>query len=85
MSSRRKMSTKMIREIGQRIKAARMTAGYGTSKEFAEDIGLDVLTYRRYERGEVVPDVELLAQMADKTGYSLDWIIAGKGNVRREE
>lgn len=32
----------------------------------------------RYERGERVPDIAVVARMAEFFGVSLDWIISGK-------
>ena len=82
MSWRRKVSDRVKRDIGLRIREARMAAGFATSREFAEALQIEPLTYRRYERGEVVPDVELLIAIAALTNFSLDWLIAGQGSVR---
>ncbi|NIJ41186.1 transcriptional regulator with XRE-family HTH domain [Parvibaculum indicum] len=83
MSSRRKVPAKLKRDIGERIRAARMTAGFNTATDFASALDIEPLTYRRYERGEVIPDAELLVNISNLTDYTLDWMIAGKGPARR--
>lgn len=84
MSHRRTVSTEVKVQLGKRIGVAREKRGYATRALFAEHLGVREETYNRYERGEVIPDVELLAAIADLTGYTLDWLIAGVGKPKRE-
>lgn len=56
------------------MKTGRPTMDAG---EFAEIIGLEAETYRRYERGETEPKISTLRKIKEITGGSLDWLIAG--------
>lgn len=44
--------------------------------EFAEILGLEAETYRRYERAETQPNIATLALIRELTGVSLDSLIA---------
>lgn len=73
---------KSMKDISVRIKSARVTAGYSTADEFAQEIDENPATYRRYERGEVEPPVKVWLGIKRVTGYSLDWIFTGEGDPR---
>lgn len=45
--------------------------------EFAQIIGVEAETYRRYERGETQPKLSTLITIKRVTGQSLDWLITG--------
>jgi transcriptional regulator with XRE-family HTH domain len=45
--------------------------------EFAEIVGLEAETYRRYERGETEPKLATLVKIKRVTGVPLDWLITG--------
>lgn len=47
------------------------------AKEFAEIVGVEAETYRRYERGETQPKLSTLVKIKKVTGQSLDWLITG--------
>lgn len=68
----------MLKQFGDRLRAARRAAGYEEAQEFAEAIGIFPGTYRRYERGETFPTLETLAEIRKHTGKSLDWLILGE-------
>lgn len=46
-------------------------------KEFAEIVGIEAETYRRYERGETEPKLSTLVKIKRITGVPLDWLITG--------
>jgi transcriptional regulator with XRE-family HTH domain len=43
--------------------------------EFARKVGIAQNTYSRYESGERVPDIEVLARLAARLGVSADWLL----------
>lgn len=43
--------------------------------EFARKVGLAQNTYNRYESGERIPDIEVLARLAARLGVSTDWLL----------
>lgn len=47
-------------------------------KQFAEKIGIEAETYRRYERGETEPNFDTLVKIRNFAGISLDVLIAGE-------
>ncbi|WP_417517220.1 helix-turn-helix transcriptional regulator [Minwuia sp.] len=68
----------MNRAFGDRLKAAREAMGFDTASDFARKIGVERLTYYRWERGETKPaDLEHLARIRNVTGKSLDWLLLG--------
>ena len=60
-----------------RLEAARTLKGVN-KKKFAEQLGLEPETYRRYERGETEPNFQTLRRIRDIAGISLDVLIAGE-------
>jgi len=64
-----------IEDIGSRLKELR---GSKTQAEFAQKIGIALLTYQRYERGERFPRGDVLYRIALSCRVSSDWILYGK-------
>ncbi len=61
--------------IGRRIRQLR---GFDqTQAEFAKKLGIGQTQLSKYERGENVPTLELLARLKALYGKSLDWIVYG--------
>ncbi len=61
--------------IGRRIRQLR---GFEqTQAEFAKKLGIGQTQLSKYERGENVPTLELLARLKALYGKSLDWIVYG--------
>lgn len=63
--------------FAKRLKAARLMKGFETQKAFAEEVGLESETYRRYERGETEPTIGGLIRISQKLEVPLDFLIAG--------
>lgn len=63
--------------------AARLKELRGRIKQdaFADMLGISLSTWARYERGERLPDGNLLLRFQDD-GISLDWLIKGVGQKR---
>jgi ribosome-binding protein aMBF1 (putative translation factor) len=63
-------------EWAKRIEAARVLTGLD-GKALANAIGIHEERYRKYERGEREPNVQVWAKISDFTGVSLDVLIKG--------
>ncbi|WP_017993903.1 LexA family transcriptional regulator [Rhizobium leguminosarum] len=66
-------------EIGQRLKAARLAAGFKTAKAAAESLGVPYPTYSQHENGTrgIVREADLYAR---RYKISLDWLMRAKGD-----
>jgi transcriptional regulator with XRE-family HTH domain len=69
---------RMMREFGIRLRAARISAGYESAEDLAADVGSEPHRYRKYERGEAFPPLDILELLSVQTGKSLDFLILGK-------
>lgn len=49
--------------------------GHLTQTAFCRRLGIPLTTYQRYEKGERVPDIELLAQIVRCVGVSADTLL----------
>lgn len=65
-------------EFSIRLEQARKNADYETAADFARALGIEVDTYRRWERGETEPSVEHLTKIHVLTSVSLDFLVAGR-------
>lgn len=65
----------MIEGIGARITEVR---GHDSQGVFAAKIGVSLNAVSNYERGERIPTVETLAQIAKLSGKSIGWLVFGK-------
>ncbi len=62
----RTSATDQIRKMfGQRLKNARVAAGYPSAQQFAFALGMEPHAYRKYERGHAEPSFETLIRMCD--------------------
>lgn len=50
--------------------------------EFAQLLGVPKTTLGNWERGRAFPPEEMLLAIREQTGVSLDWLIAGIGEMR---
>lgn len=76
---------KMMRDFGKRLKAARITGGFETGDEFANLIGIDGPRYRKYERGESLPPLDILALICAHLGQPLDFLVLGQRSSRKPD
>jgi len=70
-------------EIGNRLAKAREHAGYGTARDAARSLGINVQTYAGHENGHGGIKVESAIQYAKKFGVNLDWLLTGRGDMLR--
>lgn len=71
-------------KIGNKLKSLRANKGY-TPDFVADKLGVSLITYRRYERNESVPDLNMLEKIANTYEISIadllvdDKIVLSKG------
>ena len=56
--------------------------GERSQRQFARDLGVFQQNVNRYEAG-TTPHADFLIQLALKEGVSLDWLLLGRGRMRR--
>lgn len=71
--------------MGRRLKAARLTAGFEAAEDLADAIGQHPAAYRKYERGESVPPLDILEMIRERLEISVDWLFYGDGKSRRDK
>jgi len=68
---------KIIREIRKSLKLSQV--------EFGSRIGLSGITVSRYERGDIVPSVEVLTEIQKIFNVNPDWLIMGEGEIFKKK
>ena len=56
--------------------------GERSQRQFAHDLGVFQQNVNRYENG-TMPHTDFLMTLAVKEGISLDWLLLGRGRMRR--
>ena len=59
--------------IGKRIREIRIRRGMNKTA-FCDFVGITTITLNAYESGRHKPNAEILYLIAERTGFSLDWI-----------
>lgn len=72
------------KQFVNRISILRQNSAY-SKKNMADFFNTSQNTYRRYERGEILPGFLSLYSVAMKLGISLDWLVGGRGPVFYQE
>lgn len=67
--------------LGKRLTQARNRLGFVQRKNFAEVLGVHPETLGGYERGDTNPDPDFLARYKQDFSVSLDWLVAGEGEM----
>ena len=70
---------RMKRKLPERL--AQIRAGR-SQRQFARDLGVFQQNVNRYESG-TTPHTDFLITLAMKEGVSIDWLLLGKGKMRR--
>ena len=65
----------MKKEMGKRIKKARLAAGYDQQKIAADELGLDRTRYTKYEIGDNYTPIEVLTRICRTFNVSADWLL----------
>ena len=61
--------------LGQRIKKARIDAGYKTYRQCEEATGLSATSIHKWESGNYKPGCDALRVLAKVLGVSADWLL----------
>ena len=67
------------RKLPERLAQVR---GNRSQRQFARDLGVFQQNVNRYESG-TTPHADFLIQLALKEHISIDWLLLGKGRMRR--
>ncbi len=67
------------KKLPERLASVR---GERSQRQFARDLGVFQQNVNRYESG-TTPHTDFLIQLALREGVSLDWLLLGKGRMRR--
>ncbi len=70
---------RLKKKLPERIAQVR---GDRSQRQFARDLGVFQQNVNRYESGST-PHTDFLLTMATKENISLDWLLLGKGRMRR--
>ena len=70
---------RLKRKLPERIA---MVRGYRSQRRFAHDLGVYQQNVNRYESG-TTPHADFLITLALKENISIDWLLLGKGKIRR--
>lgn len=70
-------ATKIDAERGQRIRQARLAAGFSTQRALAEHLGITGQTIHRFEKGISRPDPEILFPMAEALRVDPSYLLHG--------
>ncbi len=57
--------------------------GDRSQRRFARDLGVFQQNVNRYESGAAMPHTDFLITLALKERISIDWLLLGKGKMRR--
>ncbi|WFD11977.1 helix-turn-helix domain-containing protein [Tepidibacter hydrothermalis] len=63
----------MIENLGNRLKYVRISLKL-SQKKFATFLNIPLRTYQDYERGVTCPGPEIIVNIANKLGVSIDWL-----------
>ena len=71
--------TRLKKKLPERIAQVR---GSRSQRQFARDLGVFQQNVNRYENG-TTPHTDFLITLATKESISLDWLLLGKGRMRK--
>lgn len=62
-------------DMGERLKRARLNAGYATMKQVSDALGLERTRYLKWEHGDAVPSLDMLVRLCRLFGVSADYLL----------
>lgn len=68
------------RRVAERLVQVR---GPRSQRQFARELGVFQQNVNRYENG-TTPHADFLIQLATKEDISIDWLLLGRGRMRRD-
>ena len=77
------MSTATLNRIKKKLpERIAQVRGERSQRQFARELGVFQQNVNRYENG-TTPHTDFLITLANKESVSLDWLLLGKGRMRR--
>ena len=61
--------------IGDRLRRARLSAGYESQARVADELGIDRTRYLKWEHDDARPSLEMLASLCKMFGVSADYLL----------
>jgi|GEM_PF-1358774 len=83
-SSARLRTVSGMSDISERIRRARLAAGFSQAEEAAKRLGMKGAAYRHYESGYRTPPTNRVAEIAKLFKVDLDWLLTGKGDSEND-
>ena len=78
------MATAAVKRLKRKIPDRLATVrGDRSQRQFAYDLGVYQQNVNRYESGTTTPHPDFLITLALKENISIDWLLLGKGKMRR--
>jgi transcriptional regulator with XRE-family HTH domain len=71
--------SRLKRKLPERLAQVR---GTRSQRQFARDLGVFQQNVNRYESG-TTPHTDFLITLATQEGVSIDWLLLGKGKMKR--
>jgi transcriptional regulator with XRE-family HTH domain len=71
--------SRLKRKLPERLAQVR---GNRSQRQFARDLGVFQQNVNRYESG-TTPHTDFLITLATQEGVSIDWLLLGKGKMKR--
>ena len=79
---------RVMQVFSERLRTARLNAGFQHAKDFADALGVEAPTYRYWERGQAQPDLTTLARICIllrvEPNYLLPFGIDGEGKAAQD-
>jgi transcriptional regulator with XRE-family HTH domain len=69
-----------MEKLSDRLRSARISAGFETAAQAADAMGVTYPTYVAHENGNRGPGRELLSKYAKRFKVTTDWLLDGKGD-----
>ena len=77
------MATALVQRLKRRLPdRLSQIRGERSQRQFARDLGVFQQNVNRYENG-TTPHTDFLITLATKENVSLDWLLLGKGRMRK--
>jgi ribosome-binding protein aMBF1 (putative translation factor) len=77
-STKSKETRILLKQFGKRLQTIRKATGFNEASEFAPMIGATDQAYRKYERGDSMPQLDVLRRIREVTNASLDFLLLGQ-------
>lgn len=77
--------SELKKTIGQRIFDIRNSGPKMSRAKFGERFGVEGVAVSQWEKGETMPSVDVLAQISDYAGESMDWLFGRDTSMISED